>query len=81
MDSSKGLTISEAAAAIGVSAPTLRSWERRYGFPRPARTRGGHRRYKPEDVDRLRVLASITKRRRAQDAVQILKQLDQRSDI
>src|SRR6202020_448306 len=34
----------------GVPAPTLRSWETRYGFPRPRRLEGGHRRYEPGDV-------------------------------
>jgi DICT domain-containing protein len=28
----------------------LRSWEDRYGFPRPRRPAGGHRRYDPDDV-------------------------------
>ena len=32
------------------AAPTLRSWETRYGFPRPRRLEGGHRRYEPGDV-------------------------------
>lgn len=38
----------------GVSDATLRVWERRYGFPRSARTAGGHRQYMQEDVLRLR---------------------------
>jgi DNA-binding transcriptional MerR regulator len=36
--------ISEAATALGVTAPTLRSWEDRYALVAPTRTAGGHRR-------------------------------------
>lgn len=43
-----------AAAMLGVSASTLRSWERRYGFPVPQRTDGGHRQYALEEVEALR---------------------------
>ena len=34
-----------AAAMLGVSPNTLRSWERRFGFPEPRRTAGGHRQF------------------------------------
>lgn len=44
------LTIRELAEQTGVSAPTLRSWEARYGAPRPRRLQGGHRRYATQDV-------------------------------
>lgn len=43
-------SVGEAARLLEVSPSTLRSWERRYGFPRPIRTSGGHRRYPPEMV-------------------------------
>jgi DNA-binding transcriptional MerR regulator len=43
-----------AAAILGVSASTLRSWERRYGFPRPHRTEGGHRHYELEEIEALK---------------------------
>lgn len=42
-----------AATMLGVSANTLRSWERRYAFPRPHRTDGGHRHYKLEEIQAL----------------------------
>ncbi len=45
------LTISELTRLTGVPSPTLRSWESRYGFPRPRRLPGGHRRYARSDVD------------------------------
>src|SRR3954454_19713338 len=44
------LTISDLAGRTGVPAATLRSWESRYGFPRPVRLAGGHRRYAEQDV-------------------------------
>lgn len=44
------LTISDLAERAGVPPATLRSWELRYGFPRPIRLAGGHRRYAESDV-------------------------------
>ncbi len=43
-----------AAAMIGISPSTLRSWERRFGFPTPRRTAGGHRQYDLAEVEALR---------------------------
>ncbi|MGH9065787.1 MAG: DICT sensory domain-containing protein [Acidimicrobiales bacterium] len=45
-----GLSIGELAERTGVPAATLRSWESRYGAPRPERLAGGHRRYGEHDV-------------------------------
>jgi DICT domain-containing protein len=45
-----GLSIGELARRTGVPAATLRSWEDRYGFPRPQRLNGGHRRYAEGDT-------------------------------
>ena len=45
-----GLSIGELASRTDLPAPTLRSWEGRYGFPRPRRLAGGHRRYAPGDI-------------------------------
>jgi DNA-binding transcriptional MerR regulator len=45
-----GLSIGELARRTGVPAATLRSWEDRYGFPRPQRQAGGHRRYGEADI-------------------------------
>lgn len=39
------LTIGDLSAATGVSAATLRMWERRHGFPSAQRLPSGHRRY------------------------------------
>jgi predicted DNA-binding transcriptional regulator AlpA len=44
-----------AAAMLGVSPNTLRSWERRYGFPQPERTAGGHRQFDQAEIEALRI--------------------------
>jgi len=36
-----------------IHGATVRSWERRYGFPQPTRTSAGHRLYSQEDIIRL----------------------------
>lgn len=43
-----------AAAMLGVSASTLRSWERRFSFPAPGRSAGGHRQFDLNEVEALR---------------------------
>ncbi len=40
-------------------AGTLRMWERRHGFPAPARLPGGHRRYTEHDVELVREVARL----------------------
>jgi DNA-binding transcriptional MerR regulator len=47
------MPIGEVARRTGMSVPTLRAWERRYGLLVPVRTAGGHRRYREEDVRRV----------------------------
>jgi len=49
-----GIRTNAAAVMLGVSPNTLRSWERRYGFPRPRRTPGGHRQYGLGEIESLR---------------------------
>ena len=46
-------TIKQAAARSGVSVPTLRAWERRYGVVRPTRTAAGYRLYDDDAIARL----------------------------
>lgn len=43
-----------AAAILGVSANTLRSWEQRFGHPLPRRTEGGHRIFERGEIEALR---------------------------
>lgn len=39
---------------LGVSPNTLRSWERRFGYPTPRRTSGGHRQFELAEIEALR---------------------------
>jgi DNA-binding transcriptional MerR regulator len=48
------LKTSEAAAVLNVSPNTLRAWERRFGYPKPQRSVGGHRMYAFAEVAALR---------------------------
>lgn len=49
-----------AAAMLGVSPNTLRSWERRFGYPAPRRTQGGHRQFDLTEIEALRQAFSET---------------------
>ena len=56
------LTIGALARASGVPVETLRTWERRYGFPAPVRRPSGHRLYPVDCVVRLRRIAEALSR-------------------
>ncbi len=47
-------TIAEVEERTGLSSALLRQWERRYGFPHPERSPGGHRLYSEADLAALR---------------------------
>jgi len=49
-----GIRTNAAAEVLGVSPNTLRSWERRYGYPVPKRTQGNHRNYELIELQTLR---------------------------
>jgi MerR family transcriptional regulator, light-induced transcriptional regulator len=49
------LKTNEAATLLDVSPSTLRAWERRFGFPQPQRSPGGHRCYLHGEVAALRI--------------------------
>ena len=55
--SGDSFSIRVTADLTGISAHKLRMWQRRYGFPDPARTPGGARRYSEEDVATLKLIA------------------------
>ena len=57
--STETLTVGAAARRLGIAAPTLRSWERRYGLSPSGRSAGGHRRYSPEDLAKLRAMLGM----------------------
>lgn len=52
-------TIAAVERESGLSKDTLRMWERRYGFPAPARDALGERLYPAEQVERLRKLRRL----------------------
>lgn len=49
-----GIRTNAAAELLGVSPNTLRSWERRFDYPKPRRTPGGHRQYDLTELEALR---------------------------
>lgn len=48
------LKMQDAAALLNVSPSTLRSWERRFAYPVPMRSAGGHRHYAHGEIVALR---------------------------
>jgi MerR family transcriptional regulator, light-induced transcriptional regulator len=58
-DQPVALAISEVARLTGLTTPTLRVWQRRYGLGASRSSAGGHRRYSPLDVARLRAVQQL----------------------
>lgn len=56
-DTRQLVSIGELASSTGISADTIRVWERRYGRPVPVRLTSGHRRYTEEHRRWLRRIA------------------------
>lgn len=64
------LAIGPFAERAGVELATLRAWERRYGFPAPVRSSGGHRRFDARDLERVTwVAARVAEGTRISDAI------------
>ncbi len=55
-----GIRTNAAAVMLGISPNTLRSWERRYDFPKPLRSAGGHRQYALPEIEALRLTLAET---------------------
>lgn len=53
------VSIGDVERETGLSKDTLRVWERRYGFPTPARNEHDERVYSDEQVQRLRVIRRL----------------------
>ncbi len=69
-----GLSIQAVSRLLQVPAPTIRSWERRYGIPTTSRSTGGHRRFFPAEVTALRAMRDeIARGRRAADAAAVVR--------
>lgn len=75
---SKPLSIGALSRATRIPAETLRTWERRYGFPVPVRKPSGHRLYTSATVDHLRRIGRLLAQgHRAGDIVGLsVKELD-----
>lgn len=52
-------SVKAAAIATGVSESSLRTWERRYGIPSPARSPSGRRQYDEQDLTIIRRMAAL----------------------
>jgi MerR family transcriptional regulator, light-induced transcriptional regulator len=61
-----------AAAMLGVSPNTLRSWERRFGYPEPTRTAGGHRQFDLAEIEALR--AAFEETQNISSAISVARQ-------
>src|SRR6201986_673879 len=55
------LTAGQVAQQLGISESTLRTWHRRYGLDPPDAEPGHYRRYRAEDVARLRRMLELVK--------------------
>jgi DNA-binding transcriptional MerR regulator len=60
MEHMNGIRTNAAAVMLGISPNTLRSWERRYSFPKPHRSAGGHRQYSLAEIEALRLTLAET---------------------
>jgi MerR family transcriptional regulator, light-induced transcriptional regulator len=56
----EALTAGAVARRLGVAVTTLRTWHQRYGLGPSQHVPGQHRRYTPEDMDRLQVMRRLT---------------------
>lgn len=56
------MSIGAVSRATGIAVETLRTWERRYGFPVPARTDGGHRKYPVSVIEQLLLIQAALDR-------------------
>ncbi|MEI8360046.1 MAG: MerR family transcriptional regulator, partial [Deltaproteobacteria bacterium] len=52
-------TVRAAALATGFSGDRIRTWERRYGVPSPARSSTGRRLYEESDLAIIRRMAAL----------------------
>ena len=67
-----GIRTNAAAELLGVSPNTLRSWERRFGYPEPRRTAGGHRQYDLSELEALR--RALLETHNISSAIQVAQQ-------
>lgn len=68
------LTIGDVADICGVAVVTIRSWEQRYGWPEPSRSRGAHRRYRACDREAFARLAELRRSMSTRHAIRALRE-------
>src|SRR5580700_10724338 len=61
-----------AAEMLGVSPNTLRSWERRFSYPSPRRSEGGHRQFELTEIEALR--SAFTQTNNISSAISIARE-------
>ncbi len=61
-----------AAEMLGVSPNTLRSWERRFSYPSPRRSAGGHRQFELTEIEALR--SAFTQTNNISSAISIARE-------
>lgn len=57
----RGYNVKAASRLSGLSAHTLRAWEKRYQVVQPARSDGRQRLYSPADIEKLSLLGRLTR--------------------
>lgn len=55
------LDIDQVTQLTGLSQATLRNWEKRFDFPQPQRSQGGHRLYNIEEVQKIKTVSLLCK--------------------
>ncbi len=74
LERGRGLSIQAVSELLAIPAPTIRSWERRYGLAKTARTGGGHRRYSAREIADLRLMRDeISRGRRTAEAAVLVR--------
>jgi DNA-binding transcriptional MerR regulator len=74
MTSQVTFSIGEVAEMVGISAHTIRAWERRYGVLSPARTPSNRRRYTAEEVEQLVLVKRAVSSRGLSIKLAVMKQ-------
>ncbi len=74
--------IGAVARMTDIQEATLRAWERRYDFPRSARTAAGHRLYSQQDIQRLKwVKQRVEEGMQVSRAIQALQHREQEGAV
>jgi MerR family transcriptional regulator, light-induced transcriptional regulator len=61
MKADNQIPVGTMCAMFGLNPNTVRTWERRYDFPSPVRSAGGHRTYSDSDIELIGQIVSLIK--------------------